>query len=183
MNTTYVLFLRGINVGAHHKVPMAILKKELESLELKDVITILNSGNVIFKTSETNTTELESLIANHLETVFGFAIPVLVRTAKAIVNLLQNSPFKDYEITKDTRFYVSFLAGPTNTQVKTTLQLPWKSKDSSFKLVENRINTIAWILDVSKYKTPKAMQFLEQHFGKNITTRNWNTLLKIEKKL
>ncbi len=38
----YIAFLRGINVGGHHKVPMADLRKEMESLNLENVVTILN---------------------------------------------------------------------------------------------------------------------------------------------
>ena len=30
----HVAFLRGINVGGHHKVPMAELRKEMEKLNL-----------------------------------------------------------------------------------------------------------------------------------------------------
>lgn len=44
----YVAFLRGINVSGHHKVPMADLRKEMEKLNFEKVITILNSGNIIF---------------------------------------------------------------------------------------------------------------------------------------
>jgi len=45
----YVAFLRGINVGGHHKVPMADLRKELEKLGFENVMTLLNSGNIIFE--------------------------------------------------------------------------------------------------------------------------------------
>ncbi|WP_424372794.1 DUF1697 domain-containing protein, partial [Muriicola sp.] len=41
---TYVAFLRGINVGGHHKVPMANLRRELEAMSFKKVTTLLNSG-------------------------------------------------------------------------------------------------------------------------------------------
>jgi hypothetical protein len=34
-------------------------------------------------------------------------------------------------------------------------------------------------LDVSKAKTPQVMDIIEKTYGKEITTRNWNTLLKI----
>ena len=46
---TFVALLRGINVGGHHKVPMAELRTELEKLGYSKVNTLLNSGNIIFK--------------------------------------------------------------------------------------------------------------------------------------
>ena len=47
----YVAFLRGINVGGHHKIPMADLRRALEELGFRKVVTLLNSGNVIFDSS------------------------------------------------------------------------------------------------------------------------------------
>ena len=44
----YVALLRGINVGGHHKVPMADLKKLLANLGFTNITTLLNSGNVIY---------------------------------------------------------------------------------------------------------------------------------------
>jgi len=77
----YVAFLRGINVSGHHKVPMAELRKELTKLGFTNVITLLNSGNVIFESSSDDAELLEKTIAEHLEKVFGFQIPVLIRNA------------------------------------------------------------------------------------------------------
>ena len=54
----YVALLRGINVGGHHKVPMAELRKELENLGFTNIVTILNSGNVIFETSKMGIDEM-----------------------------------------------------------------------------------------------------------------------------
>lgn len=182
MNTTnnqYVLFLRGINVGRHHKVPMASLKLELEKIGFKNIITLLNSGNVIFQSSQTNITELETLISKHLFKVFNFEIPVILKTSKSIKELINNSPFANFELTKEMRFYVSFLKTP----IKTDLQLPWISEDKAYTIIENRQGVICSVLNISVSKTTKAIKFLEQHYGKNITTRNWNTLIKISNKL
>ena len=44
----YVAFLRGINVGGHHKIPMAELRNVMEEMGFSEVVTLLNSGNVIF---------------------------------------------------------------------------------------------------------------------------------------
>ena len=48
MNETYVAFLRGINVGGHHKVPMQELRDRLPELGFANIQTILNTGNIIF---------------------------------------------------------------------------------------------------------------------------------------
>jgi len=75
----YVAFLRGINVGGHHKVPMADLRKELEKLGFENVETLLNSANIIFEAISDYEENLEKKISAHLEKSFGFPIPTIVR--------------------------------------------------------------------------------------------------------
>lgn len=43
----YVALLRGINVGGKNKLSMSELKEELKKDEFTDVVTYLNSGNVM----------------------------------------------------------------------------------------------------------------------------------------
>lgn len=175
----YVAFLRGINVGGHHKVPMAQLREEMEKLNFENVVTLLNSGNIIFDTIADESEVLEKTISQHLEKTFGFPIPTIVRKSEMIYKLMGNNPFKDIILTKDIRLYVSFLRKDTES----TLQLPWTSDDNSFKIIDKVDGTIVSVLDLSVSKTVKGMEVLERNFGKDITTRNWNTIKRVAKKL
>lgn len=175
----YVAFLRGINVSGHHKVPMAELRKEMEKINFKKVVTLLNSGNVIFDSTSDDLESLEKTISTRLEKKFGFPIPTILRKAEMIYHLLKKDPFKDVILTKDIRLYVTFLQNDTETD----LSLPWTSDDNSYKIIDKNNKTVLSVLDLSIAKTPKAMKAFESFFGKNITTRNWNTIKRIEKKL
>ena len=175
----YVAFLRGINVGGHHKVPMADLRAEMGKLKCENVITILNTGNIIFESAISREDELENTIASHLEAVFGFAIPTLVRNIEAIERLLAQDPFKDVEVTKDIRCYISFL----KKEAETNLPAPWSTEDGSFSILSIQDRAIISVLDLAVTKTTKGMEVLERTYGKDITTRNWNTIKRIEKKL
>ena len=154
----YVAFLRGINVGGHHKVPMADLRKELEKLGFENVITLLNSGNIIFEAISDNEENLEKKISTHLEKSFDFPIPVIVRKSAMIYELLNINPFKDVQLTKDIRLYVSFL----QDNVQTKLKLPWTSSDKSYKIIGKIGKNVLSVLDISISKTPKAMEDLER---------------------
>ncbi len=176
---TYVAFLRGINVGGHHKVPMANLRRELEAMSFKKVTTLLNSGNVIFNWQDEDPSKLSEHLAIRLENVFNFPIPTIVIGADTVLKLLKNDPFKDEVLNKERRGYVSFLKNRTDTD----LQLPWISEDASLKIVSMDDHAICSFLDLSITKTPEAMKILEQFFGKQITTRNWNTIQRIGDKL
>lgn len=175
----YVAFLRGINVGGHHKVPMADLHTELEKLGLENIETLLNSGNILFDANSEDILMLGKTISQHLEKVFGFPIPTILRTAGSISRLAEQDPFRNVPLTKDIRLYVTFLP----TDVETGLQYPWTSDDNSFRIIGKSDKTILSVLDLSIAKTSKTMDVLERNFGKDITTRNWNTVLKLEKKI
>jgi len=174
MNRKLIALLRGINVGGHHKVPMAELRKEMENLGFSKVVTLLNTGNVIFETQET--TDLETKIEVHLQKVFGFSVPVLLRNFEEIIAMVKSNPFENIEVNENIRLYVTFL----KNEPKNKLNLPYLSKDESFRVIAVRNKIIFSILDLSKGKTVKGMDDLGQLFGKEITTRNWNTIIKIE---
>ena len=174
----YFIFLRGINVGGHKKVPMAELKTCLEAAGFQEVKTVLNSGNVFITTPLSNTTEVETQLTQLLEVTFKFPIPVIARKTAVIKTLMENNSFAETTVTKDIRRYISFLKKPLS---KPNLEIPYTSKDHSFKILRFTGGEVFSVLDVSKVKTTDAMLILEKHFGKNITTRNWNTLEKMEK--
>lgn len=175
-NLTYIALLRGINVGGHHKVPMTELRKEMENLGFSKVVTLLNTGNVIFETQQA--TDLETKIEAHLQKVFGFPVPVLLRSFEEFLEITENNPFENIKINENIRLYVTFL----KNEPKNKLSLPYLSKDKSFRIIEARLKTVFSVLDLSKGKTVKGMDDLELIFGKDITTRNWNTVIKLTKK-
>ncbi len=175
----YIAFLRGINVGGHHKVPMLELRKEMEKLKFENVVTLLNSGNIIFDAIADDVENLESKLSEHLEKSFGFPIPVILRSAEMINGFVIDKPFESVLVTKDIRLYVSFL----RRDIETDLALPWLSDDKSYNIICKKYKTIFSILDLSLSQTPKAMGVLEKYYGKDITTRNWNTIKRIKEKI
>lgn len=177
--TKFIAFLRGINVGGHHKVPMADLRELMEKLGYQNITTILNSGNIIFEAREGKSSDHENELSVALEKSFGFPVPVVVRKASEIEDLISNNPFMNLELTKTQRFYVSFL----KTYPEPNQTLPWTTEDGSFKIMENKEKIVFSILDVAVTKTPKGMEALEKFYGKDITTRNWNTINRIHSKL
>ncbi len=101
----HVAFLRGINVGGHHKVPMAELRKEMEKLNFENVVTLLNSGNIVFDAVDDDIENLEKTISEHLEKVFGFPIPTIIRKSKTNFRLLDNNPLQSVQGCKTHKRY------------------------------------------------------------------------------
>lgn len=171
----YVALLRGINVGGHHKVPMAALKDVFEAMGFTSVKTILNSGNVLFETEKTLEKPLELEIADQLAGTFGFPIPLWIGESIALQNIIERDPFQGIQVHRDIRLYVSFIKKAPNEK----LSLPWVSPDNSFRILALSDGMICSVLDLSISKTTLAMNVLEKLFNKDITTRNWNTVLKL----
>lgn len=176
--TKYVAFLRGINVGGNHKVSMGDLKKELQQLHFENITTILNSGNILFETQKADPELLEKRLSIHLESRFGFPIPCILREAIQIQNLVDFS-MKLANLPQKAQVYITFLP----RENKSKLELPWENEDQSFVILCHEEDSIISYVDISKSRTPKGMGVLERFYGKNITTRNLNTLIRLQKKL
>ncbi|NGF76873.1 DUF1697 domain-containing protein [Fluviicola sp. SGL-29] len=172
----YIALLRGINVGGNHKVPMSQLSEAMGQLGFSNILTLLNTGNVIFEAPEKNASE--AVIERHLQDVFGFPIPVILRTFDELSELVETDPFKGIAVTKDTRLYVTFLKSKPTMQ----LPLPYVSADESFQIIFVSNTAVLSVLDLSIGKTVKGMDDLEKLFGKEVTTRNWNTVVKLANK-
>jgi uncharacterized protein (DUF1697 family) len=176
---TYVAFLRGINVGGHKPVKMDALKKSFESIGFRNVKTILASGNVLFESSKLGNA-LGKTIEKKLEEKCGHKISVILRTKDQIQTLMDSDPFKGIKVTPQSRLYVTFLSEkPTHT-----LRIPYESSEKDFKILSVSPTEVCSVLTLSpKRGTTDAMNILEKIFGRNVTTRNWNTVIKILKPL
>lgn len=170
----YVAFLRGINVGRNTTVKMEELKKAFAELGFTSVRTVLNSGNVIFEGSPESILTLTGKIEERLKQKFGFDIKVLLRSGEEIRELIASNSFKDCQVTPDTRLNVTLLPESAKASLENS------GKD--FQILSQTAREICWLVILSPgHRTPEAMAALEKQFGKQITTRTWNTILKIGK--
>ena len=156
----YVAFLRGINVGGHKIVKMDALKRAFEVAGMKKVKTILASGNVLFESKETDAVALCRTIEAGLEKSLGHPVAVVLRSMTQIEKLEKSDPFKGVAITPATRLWV------------TLLKEKQKGKTEVFTVFQVTTNLRAGM---------DAMDNLDKTYGKNITTRSWNTLGRILK--
>jgi uncharacterized protein (DUF1697 family) len=140
------------------------------------VKTLLASGNVLFEADANDPTSLQQTIETGLADTFGFEVPTIIRPFAEIEALVEADPFRDIEVTADTRRYITFLSKKPTSQ----FSIPYQSPDKSYRILSVSDREICSVLTLSdKIRTPDAMNILEKEFGKNITTRNWNTVLKL----
>ena len=174
----YVAFLRGINVGGNKLIRMDDLKKAFAALGFANVITILASGNVLFESKSANAEALTKQIEEKLKKVFRHEMGVMVRSVEEIHRLDASQPFKGIAVTPQTRLYVTFLSEKPASKLK----IPYTAPDQSFKILRISPAEVCATLTLSPQGgTLDLMAFLEKQFGKKITTRNWNTIVRILK--
>jgi uncharacterized protein (DUF1697 family) len=176
----FVSFLRGINVGGKFIVKMEDLKNVYIKLGFKNVLTVLNSGNIIFETEEKNKEAITKNLEVILEKTFGFKINIIVKSAQELKELIVSNPFNNIDVTDKTRLYITFTDGIH----KIDLKIPFISPGKDYSIILFEKGIICSVLTLSqKIGTTDLMKFLEKEFGNNITTRNWNTILKIGKQI
>lgn len=173
----YAAFLLGVNIGGHKKVPMAELKQMCEGMGFGNARTLLNSGNVMFDAGRKKVETLADELEAQLEKRFGFEVGVIVRTVEDLKRFVEADPFKDVKVAKSTRLYVTFIAEKPTESLNTPLQVEDK-RGGKFTILA--IHDMA-VFSVVESGTTDAMSMLVKMFGKKITTRNWNTILKLVK--
>lgn len=176
-NPRYVVFLRGINVGGHAVIKMADLKAAFEKMGFGGVKTVLASGNVIFAARPSDEKALTAEIETGLAKAFKRNISVLLRSLDHLVQLRWSEPFKGIEPAPGIRLYVTFLSRGAR---KPAISIPYAAPGKGLRILRATATEVFSVVDLEKGKgTPEAMALLEKEFGSDLTTRNWNTVLKI----
>ncbi len=173
--TSYISILRGINVGGQRKILMADLKTLYENLGFKEVVTYIQSGNVIFKTETLMdcmdlTQKIEKVIAEN----YPFTVPVLVRTQAEWQNVLIFNPFLKDNAFDLEKVHVTFLDELPD------VALVDKIKNLDFAPEQFIILGKAVYLYTSDYgKTKLSNHFFEKKLKVRATTRNWKTVQQL----
>jgi uncharacterized protein (DUF1697 family) len=109
---TYISLLRGINVSGQKKIKMATLKSVYESLKFDNVLTYIQSGNVVFKSLDEKVIikkSIEVAIKEH----FDFDVPVLILTHNQLENTYKNLPFSNVDIEQEGSKIIIFFLSET----------------------------------------------------------------------
>ena len=88
-----ISMLRGVNIGGHHKIKMEELRVLYQRLKLRDVESHVQSGNVIFRTAESDIARVGRRIENAIEKKYGFRPSVILRTPAEFRDVIARNPF------------------------------------------------------------------------------------------
>ena len=174
---TYVALLRGINVSGNNPLKMAVLRELSESLGFTDVVTYVQSGNVVFHGTG-STADIAKVIEGRIATDLGLTIAVVVRTAKEIAAVLvQTPPVGAADL---DHLHVTFLAERPKAAAVAALDVALlkgaRSAPDDFAVLGREV----YVHTPNGYgRTKINTTFFERSLGMTATTRSWKTVKKL----
>ncbi|MGQ0553849.1 MAG: DUF1697 domain-containing protein [Planctomycetota bacterium] len=169
----FVALLRGVNVGKAKRVPMAEFRKLLSGLGYTDVVTLLNSGNAVFRATKGAPAKHAASIAAALAAELGVQVPVVVKSAKELAAIVAENPIVA-EAEQHSRFLVAFAP---DARALTSLAAVQQFVEAPEQFAIGKHAAYLWC--ATGILQSKAGEALLGKAGRLATTRNWATTLKL----
>jgi uncharacterized protein (DUF1697 family) len=171
----YLVLLRGINVGGNNIIRMNELKELFEKMNFIDVITYIQSGNIIFKDIEKDKIKITNKIEKVLFKKLNSKINIVILTFSEVKQIINNKPECFGDDKTKYKYDVIFLKEPLKAEDAIK---EFKPRDGVDKIYSGKK-----VLYISRLMS----EWTKSHFSKisessiyqNITIRNWNTTEKI----
>jgi uncharacterized protein (DUF1697 family) len=170
-----ISMLRGVNLAGKRKIKMEALKALYESLGLRDARTLLQSGNVVFRTERKDLAALTRKIEAAIEEKFGFHSDVIVRTSAELRDVLARNPFAKRSGIDASKLLLSFLVSDPGAEARENV-LRIKAEPEELRIDGREV----YIYFPNGMGRPKlSMAVVERTLKTSWTGRNWNTVRKL----
>jgi len=154
---------------------MPALKHTLETAGFAEVKTLLSSGNAVFAARAQKPELLASRIEAALESELGKRFMTFVRPVAMLEQIIESDPYAEFRLARDAKRVVTFLHKPLGAAALAKLKLPIEQDGAKILVVRDCEVHSAY---VPSPRGPVFMTLLEKTFGKDITTRTWDTVKK-----
>jgi uncharacterized protein (DUF1697 family) len=171
----YVALLRGINVGGNNLIKMTELKACFESQGFRDVVTYIQSGNVLFSASASKSAKLTQKIEKVLGATFDYRASVVLRSQKQLREIVERAPKGFGANAAKYRYDVIFLKEPLSAAVAMKSVLLKEGVDQAFA----GAGVLYFSRLISKASQSKLSRLVSQPVYQSMTIRNWNTTTKL----
>ena len=170
----YAALLRGVNVGGKNKLPMKDLAAMFVAAGCRDVVTYIQSGNVVFSARAAILKKLPTTISQSITDAFGHRVPVVIRSHEELAAVIRENPFLkagEPEIT----LYVAFLAHLPAAEAVAKLD-PQRSPPDRYTVLGREIH-MHLPSGIGNSKLTNA--WMDSKLSTISTARNWATVLKL----
>jgi uncharacterized protein (DUF1697 family) len=167
----YAAFLRGVSPM---NAKMAELKKAFEAAGFREVKTLLSSGNVVFDARPASEESLQRKAETAMKVHLGQPFLTIVRPVAALREILASDPYRAFRLSPRAKRVVTFLRGNPGKKI----ELPIELDGARILCVQGNEVFSAYLPGP---RGPVFMSLIEKTFGKEVTTRTWDTVKKVAK--
>ena len=149
---------------------MPELKKCFEAAGFSEVRTLLSSGNVVF--SAPSAKSLESRVESAMKSELGRTFVTIVRPIDALAAMLASNPYDALPLPRAAKRVVTFLRHKPVSR----FTLPVERDGATILRI---VGLEAFSIYLPTPRGPVFMELIEKTFGKEVTTRTWDTVEKV----
>jgi len=171
----HVALLRGINVGGNNIIKMVDLRSHFAAMDLTEVETYIQSGNVVFSSKHGDKAKLIKTIEAALSEAFGYTARVVVISAKEMALVVTEAPPGFGKQPDRHRYDVLFVKDPLTTAEALAQIKPKPGVDEAHA----GAHALYFRRLISKAAQSRLSRVVQLPIYKNITIRNWNTTTKL----
>jgi uncharacterized protein (DUF1697 family) len=164
----YVAFLRGVSPM---NAKMTELTRCFESVGFTDVKTVLSSGNVVFTSSLRSVAAVERTAEAAMAKKLTRAFYTIVRPVEELKKMIEADPFARFDLPADAKRVVTFVREAR----RPAQPLPIEMDGARIHAVAGCEIFTSYVRSVNG---PVFMTLIEKTFGKDVTTRTWETVMK-----
>lgn len=172
----YVALLRGVNISGKNKISMPELKNEFEKLNFFEVITYINSGNIIFSSNIEDTGIIAKNIKLMIKEKFNLDISVFIITIEELSKVLENAPDWWGNDNKEIYDNIIFIIPPT-TYEEVFLEIGEAKPE--YEKISNYKNVIFWSFDLKSYSKTNWIKTANSKINNKVTIRTAKTMRKL----
>ncbi len=169
---TYIALLRGVNVGGR-KLPMAELRTALTGAGATDVVTYIQSGNVVLDHPSTSDKTVQELVQDTIASSVGLDVPTMIRSRTELRAVVEACP---YEVDDPTKLHVVFFSGDAPDPSSWMDLTPFSPEEIT---VSGREQYFHLPDGMGRSKIVEAIGKGQGRKVEHGTARNWRTVLKL----
>src|SRR5687768_10366532 len=174
MSDYWIAFLRGINVGTAKRVAMSDLRAIVEGLGYRDVATLLNSGNVVFRQVSASKASPARAIQEALVKRVGVSSNVIAISAPKLDAIIRDNPLPRPSREPAKLLVVLVRDAAALAQLAKLAKRDWGPEI----LTCGRAAGYMWCPNGSI--VGEVFTAMNKTLGDGVTTRNWSTMLKLQ---
>lgn len=175
----FVAFLRNVNLGQPRSPTRAQLETAFLQAGAATAVSFLSNGTLLFSIPSRRAARPTARRAGaHLQAQCGLREPIFVCDFQILADLAAADPFAAFSATTFAERAISFFEPPAGID----LQLPLESERRDCLVFRAEAGLALSITRTLHGRTGYPTPVLEKALGVPVTTRGWNTILRLLKK-